>query len=34
VLARWASFGCGVVIAALTPLFLIFTTCGLAGACL
>lgn len=34
VLARWASFGCSVVIAALTPLFLIFTTCGLAGACL
>jgi hypothetical protein len=33
-LARWTSFGCSVAIAALTPLFLIFTTCGLAGVCL
>jgi hypothetical protein len=33
-LARWASFGCSVGIAALTPLILIFVTCGLAGACL
>ena len=33
-LARWVSFGCSAAIAALTPLFLIFTTCGLAGACL
>jgi hypothetical protein len=34
VLARWASFGCSVGIAALTPLILIFIVCGLAGACL
>jgi hypothetical protein len=33
-LARWISFGCGVGIALLTPLFIFFTTCGLAGACL
>ena len=33
-LARWISFGCAVVLAALTPLTLIFVTCGLAGACL
>ena len=33
-LARWISFGCSVGIAALTPLTLIFVTCGLAGACL
>ena len=32
-LARWTSFGCSLVIAAMTPLFLIFTTCGLAGMC-
>ena len=32
--ARWVAFGFSVVIAALTPLFVIFTTCGLAGACL
>ncbi|MEJ0038340.1 MAG: hypothetical protein WDO68_20040 [Gammaproteobacteria bacterium] len=34
VLARWAAFGCSLGIAALTPLILIFVTCGLAGACL
>jgi hypothetical protein len=34
VLARWTAFGCSVLIAALTPLFLIFTTCGLAGMCI
>jgi hypothetical protein len=33
-LARWLSFGCSVAIAALTPLVLIFVTCGLAGMCL
>ena len=33
-LARWISFGCSVGLAALTPLTLIFVTCGLAGACL
>jgi hypothetical protein len=33
-LARWVAFGGSVVIAALTPVFLIFTTCGLAGMCL
>lgn len=33
-LARWLSFGCGAGIAVLTPLFVVFTTCGLAGACL
>jgi hypothetical protein len=33
-LARWIAFGCGVGIAALTPLILIFVTCGLAGMCL
>jgi hypothetical protein len=33
-LARWISFGCSAGIAVLTPLFLIFTTCGLAGMCL
>ena len=32
-LARWLSFGCSVAIAALTPLTLVFVTCGLAGAC-
>ena len=32
--ARWISFGCSVGIAALTPLILIFVTCGLAGMCL
>ena len=34
VLARWVSFACSVAIAVLTPLTLIFVTCGLAGACL
>ena len=33
-LARWISFGCSVGIAALTPIILIFVTCGLAGMCL
>jgi hypothetical protein len=33
-LARWISFGCSVVIAAVTPLCLVVTTCGVAGACL
>ena len=33
-LARWVSFGCSVVIAAVTPLCLVVTTCGVAGACL
>jgi hypothetical protein len=33
-LARWVSFGCGVVIATLTPPILFLQTCGLAGACL
>lgn len=33
-LARWLSFSGSFVIAMLTPLFIIFTTCGLAGACL
>jgi hypothetical protein len=33
-LARWLSFGGSIVIATLTPLFILFTTCGLAGACL
>jgi hypothetical protein len=33
-LARWIAFGSSVVIAALTPGFLIFTTCGLAGMCI
>ena len=32
-LARWSAFGCGIVIAALTPVFLIFTTCRFAGMC-
>jgi hypothetical protein len=33
-LARWISFACSAGIAVLTPLILIFMTCGLAGACL
>lgn len=33
-IARWVSFGCSAGIALLTPVFLIFTTCGLAGMCL
>jgi len=34
VLARWLSFVFSIAIAALTPLTLIYVTCGLAGACL
>jgi len=33
-LARWSAFGGSVVIAAITPLCLVVTTCGVAGACL
>lgn len=33
-IAHWIAFGCSTGLAVLTPLFLFFTTCGLAGACL